>query len=125
MENQAFINRKGLSAKEKAILFDKYRQTVKNDQSEIDENSKSECCICIDEFMVDDNVLIHPLCKHIYHLECVQDWFESKMNCPLCKIQTREAMVRTMSTRGTNVASEKDGFLFNSKDDNGDGVEDA
>ena len=27
----------------------------------------SECCICYDEFIDDDEIMILPVCRHIYH----------------------------------------------------------
>lgn len=103
---------KTLTEQERIILFDKYKRVVTNDQEDIDKNERTECCICINEFCKDDEVLIHPLCKHIYHMDCVQDWFKNKMICPMCKQQTRTAMIRTMSLPGNDIASIKNQNLF-------------
>ena len=41
------------------------------------------CAICLDNFT--KNVVILPKCKHKFHKKCIIDWFDRKMECPLCK----------------------------------------
>jgi hypothetical protein len=41
-----------------------------------------ECSICLDH-MVDG--LRKLVCQHIFHRECVEQWFEDKSSCPICR----------------------------------------
>ena len=43
-----------------------------------DEFGLQECAICMDEFQLGSVVDRIPLCKHFFHPECCQKWFESK-----------------------------------------------
>ena len=54
-----------------------------------DEFGLQECAICMDEFKLGSVVDRIPSCKHFFHPECCQKWFESKIQvqekkCPLC-----------------------------------------
>ena len=47
--------------------------------------SNSVCAICIDDYIVGENLLICP-CGHGYHKECLRQWLRRKNVCPLCKV---------------------------------------
>ena len=48
-----------------------------------DEYENFQCSICIDEFK--DNELLKQLkCGHIFHKECLSQWFLNMNNCPFC-----------------------------------------
>lgn len=51
------------------------------------------CPICQDEFSLEQDVVKHPMCSHIYHWECLKGWFKVKRCCPLCRQQTRTGIV--------------------------------
>ena len=63
-----------------------------------DEFGLRECAICMDEFELGSVVDRIPLCKHFFHPECCQKWFESKIQqnekkCPLCnKVITEQEL---------------------------------
>ena len=42
------------------------------------------CCICITKFENQELVRILP-CFHIFHITCIDKWFEFNNYCPLCK----------------------------------------
>ncbi|XP_076251077.1 uncharacterized protein LOC143190573 [Rhynchophorus ferrugineus] len=42
------------------------------------------CVVCMYEFAGQELLRILP-CKHMYHAECVDQWFQTKGNCPLCR----------------------------------------
>ena len=44
-----------------------------------------ECCICY-EGVVEGKMLS---CGHIYHKECIDEWFKEKKICPYCRAQAR------------------------------------
>ena len=47
-------------------------------------NIFKSCCICINEFINQEEVRILP-CFHYFHTNCIDTWFESNNSCPLCK----------------------------------------
>ena len=53
--------------------------------SEHEMYSESECSICLDAFADEDEIIILPVCRHIYHTHCITTWFTSHSHCPLCR----------------------------------------
>lgn len=43
------------------------------------------CSICLYGYKQDDK-LVKLNCSHIYHKECIFDWFKKSRNCPLCRL---------------------------------------
>ena len=42
------------------------------------------CCICLDKFEDTDKIVILE-CKHKFHTNCILNWFNKELNCPLCR----------------------------------------
>lgn len=52
-------------------------------------NSELTCLICLTEMQEKDKVLIMPICKHVFHSECIKKWLRSKPECPTCRRNVR------------------------------------
>lgn len=60
---------------------------------ELDEKEKERysqydsCSICFEAFNMNDPSLSIALteCKHAYHLQCINEWFKRKKDCPVCR----------------------------------------
>jgi hypothetical protein len=62
---------------------------IKIDESELSEN-ETECIICMENFKKDDDGVYLP-CQHLFHKDCLFEWFKIKDCCPTCKTKvTRE-----------------------------------
>ncbi|KAF5744127.1 RING-H2 finger protein ATL5 [Tripterygium wilfordii] len=44
-----------------------------------------ECAVCLSEFEDDERGRLLPKCGHRFHHECIDMWFQSHTNCPLCR----------------------------------------
>lgn len=44
-----------------------------------------ECAVCLSEFEDGEHGRVLPNCKHAFHIECIDTWFHSHTNCPLCR----------------------------------------
>jgi len=42
------------------------------------------CSICLEDFKINDKYIEFE-CKHIYHKECIKEWFKKQQNCPNCR----------------------------------------
>jgi len=49
----------------------------------------SECLICRESFIEDDEALRLP-CRHLYHKPCLLQWLERKASCPLCRADLQQ-----------------------------------
>ncbi|XP_016476185.2 putative E3 ubiquitin-protein ligase RHA4A [Nicotiana tabacum] len=45
----------------------------------------SQCCVCLGEFEIKEELHQLPSCKHIFHVECIRHWLRSNFTCPLCR----------------------------------------
>lgn len=42
------------------------------------------CCVCMESFVENENVL-HMPCAHMFHKECIYEWFQNQHKCPVCR----------------------------------------
>ncbi|PON66299.1 43kDa postsynaptic protein [Trema orientale] len=48
-----------------------------------------ECAVCLSEFEDQDRGRVLPKCNHAFHVDCIDPWFGSHSNCPLCRSPVR------------------------------------
>ncbi|XVE77584.1 hypothetical protein DITRI_Ditri13aG0075300 [Diplodiscus trichospermus] len=51
-----------------------------------------ECAVCLSEFENDEQARILPMCSHTFHVDCIDMWFYSHSNCPLCRATILEVI---------------------------------
>ncbi|KAH7307483.1 hypothetical protein KP509_22G061500 [Ceratopteris richardii] len=56
-------------------------------EDDADNPSLVSCAICLGEYELDQKVRVLPACKHSFHTECIDPWFQSHSTCPLCRKQ--------------------------------------
>ncbi|KAL5698603.1 RING-type E3 ubiquitin transferase [Ranunculus cassubicifolius] len=44
-----------------------------------------ECAVCLCDLEDGEKARLLPTCKHGFHLECIDMWFQSHSTCPLCR----------------------------------------
>jgi hypothetical protein len=47
---------------------------------------KKDCVICMNTFVKNDTAIILP-CTHLFHSDCIKNWFKSSNTCPICKFK--------------------------------------
>ncbi len=62
---------------------------ILDDESECKE-AADPCSICIDGFESGDDCRRLP-CGHLFHKECIDEWFDRSSQCPLCKHKLKES----------------------------------
>ncbi|CAD6339296.1 unnamed protein product [Miscanthus lutarioriparius] len=45
----------------------------------------AQCSVCLGTVQAGEMVRRLPLCKHLYHVECIDMWLASHATCPLCR----------------------------------------
>ncbi|WVZ06189.1 hypothetical protein V8G54_019535, partial [Vigna mungo] len=48
-------------------------------------NGAEECAVCLLEFEDSDTVKMLPLCQHVFHQHCIDQWLPSRLTCPICR----------------------------------------
>ncbi|XP_051134145.1 RING-H2 finger protein ATL16-like [Andrographis paniculata] len=45
----------------------------------------SECAVCLGQFEDEDWIKHLPACSHVFHVSCIDTWFQTHASCPLCR----------------------------------------
>ncbi|KAG0566858.1 hypothetical protein KC19_7G093100 [Ceratodon purpureus] len=48
------------------------------------------CSICLNSYRTAEIVCRLPGCKHIFHIRCLEEWFQTDDSCPLCRVPLRD-----------------------------------
>ena len=66
------------------------------------------CSICMDDIKEEDEILLSLVpCSHLFHVTCIEPWFEKSTVCPVCRADLRTpAEVELMATRRRVMAEE-------------------
>ncbi|CAI9114516.1 OLC1v1015257C1 [Oldenlandia corymbosa var. corymbosa] len=54
-------------------------------QKELKVGGGLECAVCLCEVSEGEKMRFLPKCKHGFHVECIDMWFQSHSTCPLCR----------------------------------------
>ncbi|XP_024401275.1 uncharacterized protein [Physcomitrium patens] len=46
----------------------------------------SGCSICLSSYSIEEIVCRLPGCNHIFHIRCLENWFQTDDSCPLCRV---------------------------------------
>ncbi|CAL1413872.1 unnamed protein product [Linum trigynum] len=49
------------------------------------ETTSRECAICLEDYDGGEPCRIMPVCKHMFHVACIDDWLRIKIACPVCR----------------------------------------
>ena len=48
-------------------------------------DDKPTCSICLDIMAQNESTGILTACLHMFHFQCITEWMNTSMNCPLCR----------------------------------------
>ena len=57
--------------------------SIVDEQHVQDENNS--CAICHSQFQNSDIIRTINSCSHFFHANCIEQWFQSHNNCPVCR----------------------------------------
>ncbi|CAA7024858.1 unnamed protein product [Microthlaspi erraticum] len=56
-------------------------------------NHGGECAICLSEFSDEDTIRLITVCRHGFHSNCIDLWFELHKTCPVCRCELDPGLV--------------------------------
>ncbi|KAK9147245.1 hypothetical protein Scep_006002 [Stephania cephalantha] len=60
---------------------------------------ESQCCVCLGDFELKEQLHQIPSCKHVFHISCIQHWFQTSFTCPLCRCAIVSAEKQSSNTQ--------------------------
>ncbi|CAM8979115.1 unnamed protein product [Rhodiola kirilowii] len=69
-----------------------------------------ECAVCLSKFEDVEMLRLLPICKHAFHISCIDQWLEKHSSCPLChqKISSTDPQVFAYSNSLRFLQSQSD-----------------
>ncbi|KAH7291613.1 hypothetical protein KP509_29G024500 [Ceratopteris richardii] len=65
-----------------STAFRKELPTVQYDMSSED----NQCAVCLSEYQLNEKVQKLPVCEHLFHIGCIDEWLAKNATCPICRI---------------------------------------
>ncbi|CAK9202594.1 unnamed protein product [Sphagnum troendelagicum] len=47
--------------------------------------SIDDCVVCLSDYQKGEQVRLLPLCKHYFHVACIDTWLSTHISCPVCR----------------------------------------
>ncbi|CAI8615122.1 unnamed protein product [Vicia faba] len=60
-----------------------------------------DCAICLSEYTDGHECRMLPNCNHVFHYQCIDAWFTSHSNCPLCRALVQPVSVDSHTEPGS------------------------
>ena len=80
------LNRRGLTLTELNRIPEMNFEEI---QSQRTTDNAGTCAICLNEFEMNDQVMVMPGCRHVFHSICIRQWLDLQRVCPFCRNNIR------------------------------------
>ena len=70
-------------------------------------NNTDICPICCDDFQEEVEVKCLPLCNHVFHATCIDEWLKVNSLCPMCRASVRVNLDRVEKRCEENIYYEE------------------
>jgi hypothetical protein len=76
------------------------------------EHADAICSICQEGYS--ENILIRQIrhCNHMFHRQCIDQWFQQNVHCPVCRFDIRNHTTTTNAANYTSTISESHHSYF-------------
>ncbi|KAF3319706.1 RING-H2 finger protein ATL32 [Carex littledalei] len=64
------------------------------ESSESNSNRWAQCAICLSILQTGETVKRIPVCKHFFHIECINKWLRLHSTCPMCRSPATSTTMR-------------------------------
>lgn len=91
-------------------LSKSFRQTlpiIPFDKKFADMREDTQCAVCLGDYQLNEKLQQLPVCKHSFHVNCIDEWLAKNTTCPMCR---------------TSLIGEKSQDLLQPQDVNGIGL---
>ena len=83
-------------------LFESERLLIHEECAVVNLNThqaKPLCGLCGEELKSEIKMSAFPVCTHVYHVECLDSWFEKSVACPYCNVGARSGLYKILAAK--------------------------
>ncbi|XP_072999070.1 RING-H2 finger protein ATL2-like [Typha latifolia] len=70
------------------------------------EGGGGDCAVCLGQVQGGEIARRLPVCKHLFHVDCIDMWLHSHSTCPVCRADVNLAAVAKKAEGGGEVAAQ-------------------
>lgn len=59
--------------------------TVRFDEKFAALNEDNQCAVCLGDYQPNEKLQQLPVCKHAFHVPCIDEWLAKNTTCPICR----------------------------------------
>ena len=59
--------------------------TIVNFSQEHIDAGKVNCCVCLEDYVLEQSLVQCPQCTQLFHVHCIRRHLKSRRTCPLCR----------------------------------------
>lgn len=59
-----------------------------------------DCAVCLESFQIGEKCRLLPVCKHSFHVHCVDSWLMMSPICPICRTSVDHRKIGSVSGVG-------------------------
>ncbi|KAI3997731.1 hypothetical protein MKX01_011806 [Papaver californicum] len=63
-----------------------------------------ECAVCLGEYEDEDMLRLLPICRHVFHCQCIDAWLVSHSTCPVCRSNIEVIIPEAVVSAGGSVS---------------------
>eukprot|EP00250_Pteridium_aquilinum_P001826 c12034_g1_i1 orf=597-1250(-) len=45
----------------------------------------NQCAVCLGDYQLSEKLQELPVCKHLFHVSCIDEWLAKNTTCPICR----------------------------------------
>lgn len=69
----------------------------------------AECSVCMEGFREGEKIRELPICGHVFHQKCVDEWLSLRPSCPICRMNTAVALETEKRKREAEIFGKVEG----------------
>ncbi|WOG91199.1 hypothetical protein DCAR_0310447 [Daucus carota subsp. sativus] len=71
------------------VVYKSGGDSKKKEETSDEIDYDGECPVCLSMYVDGDEVRVLNVCKHRFHVSCINKWLVSHSNCPVCRASVR------------------------------------
>ncbi|KAH7277211.1 hypothetical protein KP509_39G039800 [Ceratopteris richardii] len=58
----------------------------------------SQCAVCLSDYQMNEKIQQLPVCKHSFHVPCINEWLAKNATCPICRLSLNQIEIGSLNS---------------------------